>query len=294
MTETLETTSSPAATQIQAGDSTSTETESFELSKYIDNDGTLKDGYLELVPEDMRHDLVYKKVSDFKGVLRQLGQLDRTVGKKGVIIPDPKTATPSDIDAFHRALGRPDKSDDYKLDFPEEFKDFYDPETIKQFKEIGFKRGFDQEDMQAIMALKMEMDKRDIEWMEQDQIKEKADCEAALRDKWGTNYDVRLHLANYMIDKNAIPGEQKDKLLEKIGNEPLVGDFLATIARKFVESGSIADVEMTSAMTKGEAESKMKEKITEHQQHSQWKWDNPEGYKREEKEIDDLARMAAS
>src|SRR4030042_903538 len=75
----------------------------FELSKYIDNDGTFKDGYVnELVPEDLRGELVYKKFSDVKGLLKQTGELNRLIGKKGVVIPDRKTATPYDIDALHR------------------------------------------------------------------------------------------------------------------------------------------------------------------------------------------------
>lgn len=269
-------------------------TPAFELSKCFNNDGTPKEGYIqELVPEELRGQIVYSKCSNIKDAYKQLGELNRMISKKGVIIPDPKTALPSEIDAFHRALGRPDKPENYKIEFTEDLKDFYEPKTIEQFKGVAHKLGLNPYQAQEIMNLKMELDKADIEFMQQDEIREKQETETALRNKWGSAYDTRLHLANYMVENNT-EGEQKAAILERIGNDPVVADFLATIAKKFVESGGLKDVEMTNAMTPGEAESQMKEKIVEHQAHAKWKWDNPAGYKREEEEIDQLAKIAAS
>lgn len=296
--ETLETATSQDGTQSDGSTSTQIAAQpapEIDLTQFIEKEGLLKEGWIDAyAPEDMRHENVYKKVSSIQDLTKQVGVLDRMVGKKGIIIPDPKTATSSDIDAFQMALGRPEKVDDYKAEFPDEFKDFYDPDTIKDFKQFAFKKGLKQEDFQDILNYKMEMDRRDIEWMEQDIENEKRETEEILKKKWGSAYETRLHLATYMIENNSEGGEYRESLLEKMGNEPIVADFLATIAKKFIESGSLREVEMTQAMTPAEANAKMKEKIAEHQAHAKWRWDNPAGYAREEKEIDDLAKIAAS
>jgi hypothetical protein len=113
--------------------------------------------------------------------------------------------------------------------------------------------------------------------------------------KWGAAYETRLHMANYMIENFTESPEQKAELLAIVGNNPQVAEYLSGIAGKFIESGTIRDVDIaTGAITPKEAESKMKELIAEHQQHAKWKWDNPAGYKREEDEIDRLAKIAAS
>ena len=299
--ETLGTTGSPATTQTQTtGVATSTETQQQQLpqtnyQQFIDKDTGLLQGDWKnkYVPEDMRHEKVYDKLVNMEGVFKQIGVLDRAVGKKGVVVPG-KDALPSEIDAFHRALGRPDKPEDYKIEFTEELKDYYDPKTIETYKGVAHKIGLNPSQAQAIMNLKMEMDNADIAFMQQDEERELQETEDALRAKWGSAYDTRAHLARYMVDHNTEIGKQREEIVEKLEKDPVMGDFIATIAKKFVESGALRDVEMTNAITPAEAESQMKEKIAEHQAHVKWKYDNPAGYAREEKEIDNLAKIAAS
>ena len=267
----------------------------FELSKYVENDGKLKETFNEIVPEDMRHLQVWKKATTFKDLVRQTGELDRMIGKKGVIIPDPKTATPSDIDSFHRAMGRPDTPDGYTIKLPDELKDFYTPESIRDFQAFAFKQGMNPQVVQNLMDYKAAMDMAEIKAEEEYKQQRYNEANDALHMKWGAAYETRLHMANYMIENFTESPEQKAELLAIVGNNPQVAEYLSGIAGKFIESGTIRDVDIaTGAITPKEAESKMKELIAEHQQHAKWKWDNPAGYKREEDEIDRLAKIAAS
>jgi hypothetical protein len=265
----------------------------FEMSKYVNGDGTFTENFVkEVVPEDMRHLQVWNKFGDFKGMVRQTGELDKMIGKKGVIIPDPKTATPSDIEAYHRALGRPDKVEGYKLALPEDIH--YTPESVKALQGFAFAHGWDNKSVQDLLDFKVEMDRAEFVAKEKAKEQEYEEAEAYVDAKWGPAKETRLHMANYMIEKFSDP-ETKENLLSSIQNNPHVACFLADIAKNFIESGSIKDIdEMTGAMTPGEANSKMKELLVEHQQHAKWKYDNPGGYEREEKEIDRLAKIAAS
>jgi len=60
----------------------------------------------------------------------------------------------------------------------------------------------------------------------------KAEAEKQLRLKWGQAFDARLQLANAAITENTAEGDERNQLLERIGNDPLVADFIATIQNK--------------------------------------------------------------
>ena len=70
--------------------------------------------------------------------------------------------------------------------------------------------------------------------IEEAKVQETQAAEEAFKKQWGGAYEERLHLANRMIEEN-VSDENKPALLDAIGNNPQVADFLANIAKKFVE-----------------------------------------------------------
>lgn len=70
----------------------------------------------------------------------------------------------------------------------------------------------------------------------------------------GHAYDQRLHLANLMVNENSEEGEERDMILSVIGNNPIVADFLANIAKKFTEDKAITGSMTTPTPTEAVAE----------------------------------------
>ena len=118
--------------------------------------------------------------------------------------------------------------------------------------------------------------------------------EAALRQQWGAAYDERLAAANRMIAENTTE-QNKPAILARIGNDPVVADFLATIAKKnFSEDTAPGHQETSTALTPGEAKLKMNELVAERAAQPNLRGDNPSKYTRLNQEIERLATLAAA
>lgn len=215
---------------------------------WVNADGTLKEGWQDnLVPTDFRGRKVYSAVgNDVAGLLRHIGHQDIAISKqgKGVFVPGPE-ASETEKDFFYKAIGRPDKAEEYKIDIPEA-----DDGTVAEARNIFHRAGLTQGQVDAIIAYdkqRMEAAAKDLEENPVKYFEEllpkvepiyKAQCEEKLRQIWGDAYDARLHLANRAIAENTKEGEERDTLTARIGNDPLVADFIATIMNKHFTDGS--------------------------------------------------------
>lgn len=273
---------------------TATATESQEtaaVESLINEDGSFKDGWQEkFVPEDFRGLGVFKTFNNIEGAMKQLGNLEKLRGKQGKgIMPPDENSTPTERDLFFKAIGRPDKPDGYKVEIPKGMESVFKPETIGQFKEVAHKLGLTPAQVQGLVGFDAERAKQALAGLEQTEKQSREHAEAALRQKWGAAYDQRLHLANRMINENVAEAD-RPAIIEKIGNDPVVADFLATIGKKFMEDKAVNTDAHETAMTPAEARNRMEELVMERAKEPQWK--NPARFERLSKEIRQLAAMA--
>jgi hypothetical protein len=225
-------------------------------------DGTLKPGWQnsDLVPQDFRGRPVYNAVgNDVASLLRHIGHQDIAISKqgKGIFVPAPD-ASQTEKDFFYKALGRPDKPEGYaeaiKKAIPQGMEGHYDdPEMIGNYQAVAHKLGLNPQQAATIIAFdaqRVAKAEADIKADPMTYFEEllplvepiyKAKCEEDLKKKWGDAYDARLHLANRAITENTKEGEERDLLLTRVGNDPVVADFIATIMNKSFTSGMSVD-----------------------------------------------------
>jgi len=194
------------------------------------------------VPEDLRGDLTLKSTKSVAGLASQLVNAQKLIGKNAdmVVVPNEKSSETEWSD-FYKATGRPDTPDEYEITHMEELGEV-DSELESAFKNLAHSEGLRPSTVQKLI----EMDDNRIMAMrtafDNAKIQEAADAEEALKKQWGSAYEERLHLANRMIAEN-VSDDNKQGVLDAIGNNPYVADFLANIAKKFVEHKIIsADV----------------------------------------------------
>jgi hypothetical protein len=97
---------------------TTTTTPAMDVTKYINSDGTFKEGWKEaFIPEDQRGNKFYNIFSDVQGFLKSAGNQATMIGKyastKGVL-PINEKSTPMEIQAYREAMGIPSDSTGYK------------------------------------------------------------------------------------------------------------------------------------------------------------------------------------
>ena len=202
----------------------------------IGDDGNFSENWMEAagVPEDLRGDLTLKSTKNIAGMASQLVNAQKMIGKSAnmVVIPTEKS-TQTEWDTFYSATGRPDTPDDYQISHLEGIGET-DTQLESAFKALAHSEGLRPSTVQKLIALD---DNRIMAGMDAIAKAQQAEKEAtilALKEKWGAAYDERLHLANRMIEENTDEAS-KAAVLESIGNSPVVADFLANIAKKFVE-----------------------------------------------------------
>lgn len=222
------------------------ETQEVPVSTIIGEDGNFTENWMETagVEEDLRADLTLKSCKNVKGMASQLVNAQKMIGKNAnmVVVPT-EQSTQSEWDEFYSKTGRPETVDDYAITHAEEIGDI-DGEVEAAFKNLAHSEGLRSSTVQKLI----ELDDQRILGMRNAMVKaqeaELTACEEKLKEQWGAAYDERMHLANRMIAENTTE-DTKDSVLNAIGNSPVVADFLANIAKKFVEHKVItADLDM--------------------------------------------------
>jgi hypothetical protein len=110
-------TTAPVATETAPAQAETT-TPAMDITKYINSDGTFKEGWKEaFIPEDQRGNKFYNIFSDVQGFLKSAGNQATMIGKyastKG-ILPINEKSTPMEIQAYREAMGIPNDSTGYK------------------------------------------------------------------------------------------------------------------------------------------------------------------------------------
>jgi hypothetical protein len=245
-------------TQSQAAQTQTTQvTQTTTPETWVNPDGTLKDGWkLNAVPQDFRGRKVYDAVgNNLEGLLKHIGNQDTLIGKqgKGIFVPSPE-ATETEKDMFFKAIGRPDTPQSYKLNIPDTLKDHYNDEKfMSSAKGVFHKAGLTQAQVDAVVAVdnqRIQAGIDDIKANPMDYYEEllpqvqpiyKEMFTKELQKRWGDSYQAREHLFKRAIAENTTEGDERELLLVRIEQDPLVADLLATMMNKHFTSGTGPD-----------------------------------------------------
>lgn len=222
---------------------------SASTESYINPDGSFKENWQNhFIPPEVqgRNKMLWSGMKSVKDLVGHVNNQDIAISRQGKgIFPPGDKATEAEIRAFHRSLGVPETPDGYDLNIPEEVQQYYqDDELMAEARGTLHKLGLTPKQFAGVVALDAARMKRADESMKSDpmafyeQALELAmpvmakEAEKTLRVKWGDAYEARLQLANAAITENVPEGDERNTLLERIGNDPLVVDFLATVQNK--------------------------------------------------------------
>jgi len=231
-----------------------------KVESIVNADGTfIENWHTKLKNEALHKDETLPRFKNLDDLAQSYVHVRKQVPMDKVALPT-ETSPPEIWDDFFRAKGRPDTPDEYVIEKPKDLPDeFWDDELTKEAKSFFHKLGFNKKEVNALMEFDNKRMLAGIKAMADMENREKSEAETVLRKKWGVDYDAKLHLANRMIQENVKSDEQKQKLLEKIGNDPITAEFLADIAGKFKEHGVITDIEPAPSETMSDIDRKISE-----------------------------------
>lgn len=225
-----------------------------EITSFVEPDGSLKDGWIDqVVPEEHRKNTTWLGIKNVKDFVNQTTHLQSKLTTQGKgVFPLKQDSSPEHIREYRQAFGIPESPDQYGFEVPKEVEQYYDPELVNGFKSVAHQHNLTPTQYTAVMAFYANMVKESTEAVDKDpeafyaeilpkvQEAQRAKAEEQLKKEWGDAYKTRLALADHAITDHIPEGEKRLEMLERIGNDPLIADLLATIHLKhFTESNGV-------------------------------------------------------
>lgn len=166
----------------------------------------------------------YKSVEELaKGHI----ELEKKIGMKGVILPA-EGASDQIKNDFYKAIGRPDKPEEYAnpvLDGLHEGVKTTTEQDLTQFKQKAHELGLSSKQFDEMYKWYLGLQSQRLSDYDAELKKERDEAATALRNKLGSKYEESLALASGIATKFGSP-----ELAKEIGNSPGMIELLAKVA----------------------------------------------------------------
>jgi len=207
------------------------------ITSFIAEDGSFKEGWRNFVPEDIRNEKVFDRTKNIEGVFKSLASAERKFGMKAVPLPG-ENAKPEEMDEFYKTLGRLDKPEDYKIEKDASIPDeFWPDEIVNILQKSAFEAGNNPKQAAIYTKNFNEFLKKQAETI---QINQKLEYDKSINDlktEWSNNYDSNIHIGNIALEKGtAGDSKLKETIKEKFGHDPDFARLMRNLGVNFKES----------------------------------------------------------
>jgi hypothetical protein len=217
----------------------------------VNAEGVLRDGWRDSLPEDIRSDKVFDRVSNFEGIMKSLSSAERAFGKEKISIPG-EASSEAEWTEFHKAGGRPETAGDYNLSRPEELsEEHYSKELATAAQDLFHKIGLSKKQADALFEFNNSAVITQLASNAQNAEAARAQLKNELYSEWGNAFEQKKHFGNVAVEKGSAGNQEfKERLLNtKLADGTRLGDnsdFIrhnSNLGSMFSEAGSLT-VEM--------------------------------------------------
>lgn len=229
---------------------------------FIGPNGELLDGWRDkYLPENIRSEKSLETIKNIGGLGDAFVNTKRMVGKDKIAIPG-KNATEGEWNAYYDAAGRPKTPEDFKLEIPKDYEEYYDPEMIKEAKQVLHKAGLNQKQLDVAYGLYHKWLVQGKTYNDEMKVQKDDESEMLIDEIFGTTKEQSLHLVNRMIAENYPDESRRAKMLEAINKssvKPYIMEFLSIVGRKFIDHKVPTDVPLPGQVNAEELKSQLNE-----------------------------------
>jgi hypothetical protein len=165
---------------------------------FIGADGGFAEGWLDKLPGDLDpYKPTLAKYKDFGSLAKSHGELQQLLGKKSSAVNVPgEKSTPEEIAAFRKALGVPEKPEEYSFK-PDKLPDgvAWDDNSAKAFAAIAHKHHIPASAMKELAAHQIAMEEARSQEAFRQMETELLNGKQQLQSAWGQNFERNLNTA---------------------------------------------------------------------------------------------------
>lgn len=216
----------------------------FDYSGMIGAEGALSENWRDGLPEDLRGEKCLDQIKNIGGLVKSYVSAQKMLGGNRISVPG-ENATDEERNAFYKAIGRPDKAEDYKHDGVELPKGVeLGDEDLKAFREFAHKHGMTQEAYQAALQFDVDRVRASVEAEEAAANAEYEETLGKLQAEFGGNMKTVVAQCN----KAMVTFGLQELFTEKglLNNYTMI-KALATIGGKISESKLKGDDSLSTA-----------------------------------------------
>jgi len=227
------------------------------ITNFIAEDGSFKDGWRDFVPEDIRNEKVFDRTKNIEGVFKSLASAERKFGMKAVPLPG-ENAEQEEWDEFYKATGRLEKPEDYKIEKDPTIPDeFWPDDIVNILQKSAFEAGNNPKQAAIYGKNFNEFLKKQIETAQTEQKLQYDESINELKTEWSSKYDSNIHIGNIALEKGtAGDNKLKERVKEKFGADPDFARLMRNLGVNFKES-ELIDADAVQPDTLAEIDEKM-------------------------------------
>ena len=249
-----------------APDNGNPQPEAFDYTKMIDEQGGLSENWRQALPEDIRGEKCLDSIKTIGTLAKSFVSAQKMVGANKITLPG-ENASAEEINAFHKALGRPDKAEDYSIEgvqLPEGIQ--LDDNQLKKFREFAFQQGISEKVFQE--ALRWDA-QRIADAAQQRAAAADAEYDATLerlQQEWGGDFDDRIAQCNKAL--------QTFGLKDVLGSKGLLNNYDIIVALQKI-GGSISESRLKGGENTPASPQSQLDEILGNPDHAFYKKDHP-------------------
>ena len=181
------------------------------------------------LPDDLRNDATLQNFKDVESLAKTVVHQQKVLGNR---IPIPKTD--EERSELYTKLGRPETSEQYKIDIPETHKSYFQDENVTQFKNVAHQIGLNNDQVNALIDYQLKTIDNEVSTEPSKIAAERSNTESVLKKEWGYEYDKNVRAAQRALD---VYGDDEIRQLmnTEAGNNPAVVKMFARLGAEVTE-----------------------------------------------------------
>ena len=208
------------------------------LGTFIDDKGAFKPGWTKAcgVPETLE-----TKFTSPEALLKSYVAAERMIGNQNKVAVPNANSTPEERAAFFKAIGRPDKPEEYGVKMPDKLpdgkpfpKEIWSEERAGSFTKLAHELGLTKAQVDALAKFDLDAGLKAHSTMSAAQAALVAAANTELKKEWGAQYDTQLALAERAAKAVGLVGADNPEL----ANNPAFIKAMARVGRMLGEDGA--------------------------------------------------------